>query len=64
MKIDLEETEISPCPLCGGQAFLHTDRTAIGDSFFWVKCDGLQCGCTFNSTKDQSKALSLWNRRA
>lgn len=54
---------LKSCPLCGGNTFMHTNRTSAGDSQFWVKCDNLQCGCTANAKKAQADALAAWNRR-
>ena len=64
MRVELDEsTKVKPCPLCGDEAFLHTDTTLLGSTLFWIKCPNLQCGCTANSSDDREKTLAGWNRR-
>ena len=64
MKILDTNIEVAACPVCGTEAFLHTNRTSRGNSQFWPKCDNLQCGCTINAGKDREEVLARWNRRS
>ena len=63
MKILDTTIEVAACPVCGTEAFSHTNRTVNLDPQFWPKCDNLQCGCTINANKDRAEALARWNRR-
>jgi Lar family restriction alleviation protein len=58
-----KSTKVRSCPLCGDEAFLHSDSTSR-HTLFWVKCVNLQCGCTVKASDDQEKILAGWNRRA
>jgi hypothetical protein len=40
---------VDPCPLCGDNAYLHSDGGTRSRPRFWVKCDNIDCGCTLNS---------------
>ena len=54
-----KQTELRPCPFCGGAARLVGDPQEDGDCI--VICD--ECGATSGYFYDRDKAVSAWNRR-
>ena len=63
----MEETELKPCPFCGGKATLIKSKTifTFADSFC-VSCDEdndcyVRTRTPFRLSKDE--AISIWNRR-
>lgn len=65
----MKETELKPCPFCGGEAemikhsFWNERKHSYSDRTYSIKC----CGCSvetypFYDTKE--KATESWNRRA
>jgi hypothetical protein len=55
-------TYVECCPLCGDNAYLHTE-TSSRKAQFWVKCDNLSCRCTTVSFESDRQALDAWNQR-
>ena len=63
------ETELKPCPFCGGEAGLY-HHTPFGYEPSWhVECvdgdggdEGCGCGTCHHETK--AEAIAAWNRRA
>lgn len=66
------ELEIKPCPFCGSDANLKTEKThapkKVGEpeahSNFWVKCSNLDCSVSSKSSFEKDKAVERWNVRA
>lgn len=61
------ETELKPCPFCGGQAEL---RKTLGRENYFVRCKNMcaiTCGRHNINGKwrpiSQNEAIELWNRR-
>lgn len=50
------DTELKPCPFCGGRAFVHNPEYG-----YFVMCD--RCKTSSNNFKDRDKAVNQWNRR-
>jgi Lar family restriction alleviation protein len=76
-KEESKETELRPCPFCGGEAKLTTQRENAGMGWvvteFFVECK--DCGARskiveedYNGDKEykelKSLAIEVWNRRA
>jgi Lar family restriction alleviation protein len=63
----MANTELKPCPFCGGKAELVKDRMALSfaDSFF-IRCDNADCYVKPQTPHRLSKddAVNIWNRRA
>lgn len=49
-------TELKPCPFCGGNAEMKSY------TMFWVVCDDCLSETTVYSTEEE--AIEAWNRRA
>lgn len=67
MKVE-HQSDLLPCPFCGGPAFLKTDNNDFctkqgARRQYWVKCDLLDCGATINSDLDSKAVAGRWNRR-
>lgn len=66
----MNETELLPCPFCGGQAILKciTDVSAPAADDWWVSCIG--CRVERPSTRkseivhSRDEAIAAWNRRS
>ena len=61
----MAETELKPCPFCGGKAVLSHDHTGLGSSY--IRCE--KCGIesirfikSFEIASDD-RAVEFWNRR-
>lgn len=61
------ESELKPCPFCGGEAVIEEKRSLIGTSYT-VRCaDPDNCPADNVRTKKffiRSIATAVWNRRA
>ena len=64
----MAETELKPCPFCGGKAFMEViephehfiaDLPDYGGGAF-IECTN--CTCSM-SAKTEEKAIEAWNRR-
>ncbi len=52
-------TELKPCPFCGGKAYL--DKVTDDYPNYVIRCWG--CGVSTQWCADKNKAVELWNRR-
>ena len=64
--LTMGESELKPCPFCGGKAVLSHDHTGLGASY--IRCE--KCGTesirfikSFEIASDD-RAKQFWNRRA
>ena len=55
-------TELKPCPFCGGRACWSRYRT---EDLYWVQCADDMCGASLSLGEfTQDEAAAKWNRRA
>lgn len=55
----MAETELLPCPFCGGTPYVADDYGAS----FSVKCNNPMCGGAVRLWGTREKAIAAWNRR-
>lgn len=53
------ETELKPCPFCGGPADLRGQQAPE----FWVGCSAIGCKATTEGFGDKARAITAWNTR-
>ena len=54
----MKETELKPCPFCGGKAHIYQDCTG----YYVAQCD--KCGIGTLLCGDKRTAKRRWNRRS
>jgi Lar family restriction alleviation protein len=67
MQIVELETEVEPCPFCGAEAIVKTDRTPYCSKMtehYWVKCSNMDCAVSPTSHPSLEAAITRWNSRA
>ena len=59
-------TLLKPCPFCGGDAKLDSDRLEEDVMAAWVECTRCEVStCRFEDTyAPNGQAIDAWNRRA
>lgn len=56
------ETELKPCPFCGGEADIGKYGEDVGITFYFICCT---CGAELDRhTVTEKAAIEAWNRRA
>lgn len=77
MRIGHTDTNLKPCPFCGGEAYLETNHRAFikGETtkVAYVRCRKCNArterfelekfGCTSHSAEADKLAMEAWNRR-
>lgn len=59
------ETELLPCPFCGGEAWLNDYEAKHGDMTPMSRCPQCKsCGCNLGYFPTPAKATGAWNTRA
>jgi Lar family restriction alleviation protein len=60
----MKETELKPCPFCGGEAEYKTFTTGriLKFTAHYIACS--VCGCQTNVQFTNKEAATKWNRRA
>ena len=60
--------ELLPCPFCGGNAELQTDKGPTGELYGWVgcnQCDAMSPHCDIRSMQpEELHPIDAWNQRA
>lgn len=58
----MSQTELKPCPFCGGEAIIHYPR----HNEVAVLCSRWKCGATISTygARRKDEVIELWNRRA
>lgn len=60
----MKETELKPCPFCGGEAKLGTYTQCMAKAYS-VICKNKFCrGRARQIKRDKEKAIEAWNRRS
>jgi Lar family restriction alleviation protein len=64
MELNMEITDLKPCPFCGGKAELIKRRQCLADAYS-VRCKNSGCrGRTQKLVRTEQQAIEEWNRRA
>lgn len=62
------QSELKPCPFCGGEAEYHSDKGPTGEVYAWVgcnQCDAMSVHCDVRSMQpEETHPIEAWNTRA
>ena len=62
------QSELKPCPFCGGDAEYHSDKGPTGEVYGWVgcnQCDAMSVHCDVRSMQpEETHPIDAWNTRA
>lgn len=62
------QSELKPCPFCGGEAEYHSDKGPTGEVYAWVgcnQCDAMSVHCDVRSMQpEETHPIEAWNARA
>lgn len=59
----MKETELLPCPFCGGKAFVSAKLPYFGEELtLAVVCE--ECNAASKHKRTKEEAIDAWNRRA
>lgn len=62
------QSELKPCPFCGGEAEYHSDKGPTGEVYAWVgcnQCDAMSGHCDVRSMQpEETHPIEAWNTRA
>lgn len=62
------QSELKPCPFCGGDAEYHSDKGPTGEVYAWVgcnQCDAMSVHCDVRSMQpEETHPIDAWNTRA
>lgn len=62
------QSELKPCPFCGGKPEYHSDKGPTGEVYAWVgcnQCDAMSVHCDVRSMQpEETHPIEAWNTRA
>ena len=59
----MSETQLKPCPFCGGEVEILTEEVDAISEAYNFHCDNCDMSTYYDYSNDKEEAIRHWNRR-